>query len=89
MTGRLPDNLEIGRTIHSPVGPNMRPEGGEGSAAAAASPKTTFGEVYQKIQAQYGEKPEKPREIKKALGKDDFLNIHDQSAQESGSDQPV
>ncbi len=36
---------------------------------------TKFGDVWKRIQAQYGEKPEKPREIKKTLGKDDFLKI--------------
>jgi flagellar basal-body rod modification protein FlgD len=34
-----------------------------------------FGEVLKQIQAKYGAKPEKPREIKKTLGKDDFLKI--------------
>jgi flagellar basal-body rod modification protein FlgD len=40
---------------------------------AATAPK--FGEVLNKLQAQYGGKVEKPREIKKVLGKDDFLRI--------------
>jgi flagellar basal-body rod modification protein FlgD len=31
--------------------------------------------VYQKIQSQYGEKPEKQREAKKTLDKDDFLKL--------------
>ena len=43
------------------------------SSESARAPK--FGDVYQEIQAKYGEKPEKPREIKKTLGKDDFLKI--------------
>src|SRR3954451_19142441 len=34
-----------------------------------------FGDVLQKIQTKYGAKPEKQREIKKTLGKDDFLRI--------------
>ncbi|MGK5081694.1 flagellar hook assembly protein FlgD [Bdellovibrionota bacterium FG-1] len=34
-----------------------------------------FGEIIQNIQAKYGAKPEKQREIKKTLGKDDFLRI--------------
>jgi flagellar basal-body rod modification protein FlgD len=34
-----------------------------------------FGDVLNNIQAKYGAKPEKPREIKKELGKDDFLRI--------------
>ncbi|MEK6578728.1 MAG: flagellar hook assembly protein FlgD, partial [Bdellovibrionota bacterium] len=32
-------------------------------------------EIYIQIQAKYGAKPPKPREIKKTLGKDDFLRI--------------
>jgi flagellar basal-body rod modification protein FlgD len=34
-----------------------------------------FGEVMKSIQAKYGAKPDKAREIKKTLGKDDFLKI--------------
>ena len=34
-----------------------------------------FGKIFSEIQAKYGEKTEKPREIKKTLGKDDFLHI--------------
>ncbi|MBI2712041.1 MAG: flagellar hook assembly protein FlgD [Bdellovibrio sp.] len=34
-----------------------------------------FGEVLKQMQARYGEQPTKPREIKKTLGKDDFLKI--------------
>lgn len=36
---------------------------------------TKFGDIYKQIQAKYGEKAQKPREIKKSLGKDDFLRI--------------
>lgn len=34
-----------------------------------------FGDLWKQIQTQYGAKPDKPREIKKQLGKDDFLRI--------------
>jgi flagellar basal-body rod modification protein FlgD len=34
-----------------------------------------FGEVLKSIQNKYGAKPDKAREIKKTLGKDDFLKI--------------
>jgi len=34
-----------------------------------------FGEIMKQFQARYGAKPEKAREIKKTLGKDDFLKI--------------
>lgn len=43
------------------------------SAEAQTAPK--FGDLLQGIQAKYGAKAEKPREIKKTLGKDDFLRI--------------
>lgn len=42
-------------------------------SAESSIPK--FADVYKQFQAKFGEKPQKPREIKKALGKDDFLNI--------------
>lgn len=40
-----------------------------------AATDAKFGDVWKNIQAKYGAKPEKPREIKKTLGKDDFLKI--------------
>src|SRR5580698_10157728 len=40
---------------------------------AEAETAPQFGEILQKVQSQYGAKPEKGREIKKTLGKDDFL----------------
>lgn len=43
--------------------------------AAGAATEGQFGDLWKKIQTKYGAKPEKPREIKKALGKDDFLKI--------------
>jgi flagellar basal-body rod modification protein FlgD len=43
-------------------------DGGDPTAPA-------FGDVWKQIQAQYGEKPKQQREIKKTLGKDDFLRI--------------
>lgn len=43
--------------------------------AAEASTAAQFGDVLKKMQAAYGAKAEKPREIKKTLGKDDFLRI--------------
>ncbi|MGK5089260.1 flagellar hook assembly protein FlgD [Bdellovibrionota bacterium FG-2] len=39
----------------------------------ATDPK--FGDILGKIQNQMGAKPQKPREIKKTLGKDDFMRI--------------
>src|SRR5579885_3431898 len=43
--------------------------------AKEAATDAKFGDVLGKIQAKYGAKPEKQREIKKTLGKDDFLKI--------------
>lgn len=43
--------------------------------AEEASTDAKFGDVWQQIQSKYGAKPEKPREIKKQLGKDDFMRI--------------
>lgn len=42
---------------------------------AKESSAEKFGDIWKNIQSRYGAKPEKPREIKKALGKDDFLRI--------------
>lgn len=43
--------------------------------AQESSTEPKFGDVFKQIQAKYGAKPEKQREIKKTLGKDDFLRI--------------
>jgi flagellar hook assembly protein FlgD len=43
--------------------------------AQSAATSTQFGEIYKQIQSKYGEKPKPTREIKKTLGKDDFLRI--------------
>lgn len=43
--------------------------------ATSASTETQFGDLWKQIQTKYGQKPDKPREIKKTLGKDDFLKI--------------
>ena len=56
---------------------------GASAASATGAPKDRkeaetapqFGDVLKKMQSQYGAKAEKPREIKKTLGKDDFLRI--------------
>ena len=55
--------------------------GGEGGLlnnakdAKESAATEKFGDLWKQIQTQYGAKPEKPREIKKQLGKDDFLRI--------------
>ncbi len=40
-----------------------------------SSTESKFGDLWKNIQAKYGAKPDKVREIKKTLGKDDFLKI--------------
>lgn len=40
-----------------------------------ASTKPKFGEIWNNIQAKYGEKPKQQREIKKTLDKDDFMRL--------------
>ncbi len=47
----------------------------QGVDITESSTAPQFGEIYKQIQTKYGEKPEKAREIKKTLGKDDFLRI--------------
>ena len=54
------------------VGSSVKVASPEGSTSST-DPK--FGEVWSKLQAQYGAKAEKPREVKKTLGKDDFLRL--------------
>jgi len=49
------------------------PEARRGQVESETAPQ--FGEILQKVQTQYGARPEKGREIKKTLGKDDFLRI--------------
>jgi flagellar hook assembly protein FlgD len=48
-------------------------ENDRGAAQADTAPQ--FGEILQGIQSKFGARPEKGREIKKTLGKDDFLRI--------------
>jgi flagellar hook assembly protein FlgD len=55
------------------AGPGGELSAQKDSSAPQTDPK--FGEVLQQMQAKYGAKAEKPREIKKTLGKDDFLRI--------------
>jgi flagellar basal-body rod modification protein FlgD len=43
--------------------------------AKEAQTAAKFGDLWKQIQTKYGAGPEKPREIKKTLGKDDFLRI--------------
>lgn len=50
--------------------------------------ETKFGDVWKDIQAKYGAKAEKPREIKKTLGKDDFMRIMVTQMQHQDPTQP-
>ncbi|MBC7384550.1 MAG: flagellar hook assembly protein FlgD [Cryobacterium sp.] len=60
--------------------PLASPGGSEGVLNQAKDSKDAqtdahFGDLWKQIQTKYGAKPDKPREIKKTLGKDDFLKI--------------
>lgn len=59
--------VEIGQGPATPLNENKDQK--------TASTAPAFGDVWKKMQAEYGVKAEKPREIKKTLGKDDFLRI--------------
>lgn len=54
---------------------NANAPGESAAGGRDANAPEKFGDVWNKLQAQYGEKAQKPREIKKTLGKDDFLKI--------------
>ncbi len=54
------------------VGTSVKVGSPDGSAPST-EPK--FSDVWKNLQAQFGAKAEKPREIKKTLGKDDFLKL--------------
>ncbi len=68
----------------SPQVPKMEPEKKEDHMKSATPTNTppgsaeeqkSFSQVWNDIQQKYGEKPKPPREIKKSLGKDDFLKL--------------
>lgn len=63
--------VEIGTKVGA--APAEDASGSRQAEGAATDPK--FADVWKQIQSKYGAKPEKPREIKKTLGKDDFLKI--------------
>jgi flagellar basal-body rod modification protein FlgD len=72
--------MDIANTIANAAaqGASMNaPSGGSLQSKDSDRPSTDpqFGDVLSKIQSQYGAKADKPREIKKTLGKDDFLKI--------------
>jgi flagellar basal-body rod modification protein FlgD len=60
-------------TTAGAAGPGMEHSLQKDATEASTDPK--FSEVLKSIQANYGAKADKPREIKKTLGKDDFLRI--------------
>jgi flagellar basal-body rod modification protein FlgD len=67
---------EATQVVNSPV--NTGGAGGllnQSKDQKESATSTKFGDVFNEIQAKYGAKAEKPREIKKSLGKDDFLRI--------------
>jgi flagellar basal-body rod modification protein FlgD len=69
----------IDASVHTETA--LETSGGEGGLvnntkdAKESAGNEKFGDLWKQIQTQYGAKPDKPREIKKTLGKDDFLRI--------------
>src|SRR5579864_9721176 len=71
--------------LEGPKGPANSPSPTSGDGAFSTGPlkkdaqdastSTKFGDVWNQIQAKYGQKPEKAREIKKTLDKDDLMRI--------------
>ncbi|MCC7441685.1 MAG: hypothetical protein IT285_08630 [Bdellovibrionales bacterium] len=67
----------IGGNVAPPQQPQQTPQAPAGGAARGAEPteRRSFQETWDRIQAQYGKQPEKQREVKKTLDKDDFMRI--------------
>ncbi len=66
------------QALNTPLaGSVSTPAAGEQSVRDQKNPSTDpkFGEVLRQVQEKYGAKPERPKEIKKTLGKDDFMKI--------------
>ena len=55
------------------VAASQKVSGGEGADTKATEPK--FGEIWNNIMSKNGGTFDKPREVKKTLGKDDFLKL--------------
>ena len=72
--GSAVEAAQAAQASNNPVD-NLGAGGTHQKDAREAATSANFGEVYKQIQSKYGGKPEKPREIKKTLGKDDFLKI--------------
>ncbi len=72
LQGPAPD-VHVGEDIATPGGAGGLLSGQKDAKESAGNEK--FGDLWKQIQTQYGAKPDKPREIKKTLGKDDFLRI--------------
>ena len=68
-----------GQVVNTPLssGGAVRTGGGLANEkdATESARAEKFGDLYKEIQSKYGAKQEKPREVKKTLGKDDFLKI--------------
>lgn len=69
--------VDLGKNsaVNTPLAPGVNMEMKKEKDATESATGAKFGDVLQRMQAQYGAKAEKPREIKKTLGKDDFLRI--------------
>ena len=78
------EGVELGATS----GGNVRAERLGLRDQKESSREAKFGDVWKDMQAKYGAKPEKPREIKKTLGKDDFMKIMVTQMQHQDPTQP-
>src|SRR5690242_18247322 len=62
-----------GQQVAAPT--NQTIAGAQPKDAKEASTAPKFGEIFEKMQAKYGDKKDKHREIKNTFEKDDFLKI--------------
>jgi len=75
------NNIQGGQNVMAVSGEALQGPGGAGGLLNAqkdtkqAATEDKFGDVLKTIQAKYGKKDEKPRDIKKTLDKDDFMKI--------------
>jgi flagellar basal-body rod modification protein FlgD len=78
MAGISNPAVSANSVVNTPISTGGAGEGGylvNKKDEKAPETAAQFGEVLKSIQSKYGAKPDKAREIKKTLGKDDFLKI--------------
>ncbi len=91
-TGKHMDGISVDRMAGVELGVQMKKTRAEGLAGSHdqkdSAREAQFGDVWKDIQSKYGAKPAKPREIKKTLGKDDFMRIMVTQMQHQDPSQP-